>query len=53
MKEINSKEIDMVAGGNAAVAIGIGLGFAGAFNALTSFGAGLGAGLYDAIHKQR
>lgn len=51
MKELSTNEIDMVDGGDAAVAIGLALGFIGAYNALTEFGAGLGAGLYDSMHK--
>lgn len=51
MKELNVIEIETVSGGNPVAAIGIALGFAGAFNALTEFGAGLGAGLYDGLHK--
>jgi hypothetical protein len=51
MEELHFSDINKVAGGNPATAIGIGLGFIGAFNSLTSFGAGLGSGLYDALHK--
>lgn len=51
MKELSITEIDMVSGGDAATAISLALGFVGSFNALTEFGAGLGAGLYDSMHR--
>jgi len=52
MKELNSVEIEEVAGGNPVLGrIGFALGFMGAFDSLTRFGEGLGNGIYDALHN--
>ncbi|MCC2606618.1 hypothetical protein [Planctobacterium marinum] len=53
MKELNEFELEVVSAGNLGAAIGIGLGFVGAFDSLTSFGSALGAGIYDGIHNRR
>lgn len=50
--ELNSNEIDDISGGIAPLLAGIlwGASYIGALQVAADFGAGLGAGLYDAIH---
>ncbi|WP_395342226.1 hypothetical protein PN836_000430 [Ningiella sp. W23] len=52
MKEICSNKLETVTGGSAALAFTLLTGYLGSFNELTEFGSGLGAGIYDALHKK-
>lgn len=52
MKELNEADINHISGGDWTIGAGLFLGYVGAFNALTSFGGGLGRGVYDALHTR-
>ena len=52
MKELNTTEIEHVSGGDLITGLGITMGFFGSINGFASFGRGLGAGIYDSIHRR-
>ena len=52
MRELTLMEVDEVSGAVSASDIGYAIGYAvgSVYTAITDFGSGLGAGLYDATH---
>lgn len=56
MEELTFQEVDVISGGEpvslalAGTAAGLWVGLIVGYNGLTQFGAGLGIGIYDALH---